>query len=127
MIYVWHHGPRANTSALVGRKYLDGGKSVFGMRSTLLFACVLAVPVVLLWWSFLSFIAAVLVYAFRGQMVDPATNASKPFSVATHYIALASFIGVVDCGILGYVFMWIVWKPISEPWARMGRDVRGTT
>lgn len=124
MVYVWHHGPRANTNALVGREYIENGKSrAFGVRSTLLFACVLAVPVVLLWWSFLSFIAAVLVYAFRGQFLD-AKDTPQDFSVATKYVALVAFVLVLDCGAVGYVFMWRVWQPINEPWAASTGDTR---
>lgn len=86
--------------------YFLGAKHYTNSSAPLAF--ILSVPIVLLLWSLLCFITAILIFAFHGTQ-QRADDMFAKFSRATSPTTLAMFSLVLACAFLASVFMWRVW------------------
>ncbi|KZV82896.1 hypothetical protein EXIGLDRAFT_754696 [Exidia glandulosa HHB12029] len=107
VFFVWHHQPQAETSGDMGLRYFTHAKHF--TDSSVPLSLLLSTPVVLLIWSFVGFIAAILVFAFQGMQLT-LSGAVMPFSKGMRPTIALFFVLALAISIAAWAFLWGTWS-----------------
>ncbi|KZV87582.1 hypothetical protein EXIGLDRAFT_199985 [Exidia glandulosa HHB12029] len=109
MLFVWRHQSRQGSSAEMGIRYFNRAK--LRSNSSVPLSFVLSIPIVLLLWGFLGFLAAVSVYAFRGKDQDDTAGPRFPLGTSVGVIVMVS--ALAFSGVVAWTFLAKAWSPLA--------------